>query len=113
MPAGTWRLSLRYDATRSLTLTAPGFETRLPGNLDYRGASPFWDAGTIDVAAPGAIEVVARVERPPLAGRLLGAHSVAHLGELVAVRAGDPRLLGAGEACRGYVDWFEPRRPTP
>jgi hypothetical protein len=57
------------------------------------------------------------VERPPLAGRLLGAYSVAHLGAIAATPAGarsaGAPLPGLGErrvalrsACGRYVDWF-------
>ncbi len=45
--AGRHHLSLQYDATRPVTLSAPGFHATLPGNLDYRGTAPFWPAGTI------------------------------------------------------------------
>jgi hypothetical protein len=108
LPRGRWRLSLQYDATRPLTLSAPGFSFEMPGNLDYRGSVPFHDAGVIE--SDGAeIEIVASVERPPLVGRLLGASSVAHLGTLAAVRAGDPKLIDPEQACRGYVDWYERR----
>ena len=45
--------------------------------------------------------ITATVEDPPLAGRLLGAHSVAHLGALAATSA-EPARAG----CAGYVDWY-------
>jgi len=101
---GRWELSLQYDATRPLTIVAPGLERTLPGNLDYRGSAPFWPAGTVETDG-GPVEVTATVEEPPLAGRLLGASSVAHLGALAAtVVAESP----AGK-CRGYVDWYQER----
>ncbi len=99
---GTWELSLRYDATRPLTLSAPGFERTLPANLDYRGAAPFWAAGTLAVGGDEPIELTATVERPPLVGRLLGARAVAHLGPLAATATGDVR----GPGCEDYVDWY-------
>ncbi|MCD6016410.1 MAG: hypothetical protein K0R88_2494 [Solirubrobacterales bacterium] len=103
---GAWDLSLEYDSTRPVSLTAPGFEATLPGNLDYRGTAPFWSAGTIQVAEPGTIPITASVERPPPAGRLLGADSVAHLGALAATAARPHRI---DARCRGYVDWYEQR----
>jgi hypothetical protein len=106
LPPGVWNLSLQYDSTRPLSLTAPGFEAALPGNLDYRGTAPFWPAGTIDVLGRGQVGIVASVEDPPLAGRLLGANSVAHLGALAATPAGGNRV---GSRCRGYIDWYERR----
>jgi len=106
LPPGAWSLSLQYDSTRPLILTAPGFEAALPGNLDYRGTAPFWAAGTVDVREAGEATIAASVEAPPLAGRLLGADSVAHLGALAATLAGGNRV---GSRCRGYVDWYERR----
>lgn len=105
LPPGSWELSLQYDATRSLTLAESASSQSLPGNLDYRGTAPFWPAGRIEVAAGESTTVEATVERPPLAGRLLGARSVAHLGSIAAtaVGPGDPR-----PGCDGYVDWYLP-----
>jgi hypothetical protein len=100
LPAGTWALSLQYDATRPVTVDAGGFAQTLPGNLDYRGTAPYWPAGTI-TGDGGPTQVEVTVADPPLAGRLLGAHSVAHLGGLAAVRSGAPR-----RSCAGYVDWY-------
>ena len=45
--------------------------------------------------------LTATVADPPAAGRLLGAHSVAHLGALAATRAEPAR-----HSCAGYVDWY-------
>jgi hypothetical protein len=45
--------------------------------------------------------LTATVADPPAAGRLLGAHSVAHLGALAATRAEPER-----HSCAGYVDWY-------
>jgi hypothetical protein len=54
------------------------------------------------------VSVVAEVERPPFAGRLLGAESVAHLGTLAATAPGGGVHSG-GAACSDYVDWYELR----
>ena len=99
---GSWELSLQYDASRPLTVAAEGATATLPANLDYRGTAPFWPAGTVEVDEGGPVTVTASVERPALAGRLLGADSVAHLGALAATVAGTP---GPG-SCRGSVDWY-------
>jgi hypothetical protein len=103
LPPGTWDLSLQYDATRPVTLgdDASRFDATVPGNLDYRGTAPFWPAGRITVAGGEPVRITAEVKRPPLAGRLLGAHSVAHLGAIAATSA-EPARRG----CRGYVDWY-------
>ena len=136
LPRGEWRISLRYDATRPVTLSAgpTSLDDRLqiaelPGNLDYRGPAPFWPAGAIEVAGRGGaseVEIVAEIEDPPSIGRLLGADAAAHLGELAAAPAGDgfaggePPLPGEGrrlvrgrEACGTYVDWSLGRSRMP
>lgn len=100
LPPGRWSLSLQYDGTRPVTISAPGFEQTIPGNLDFRGPGPYWPTGTL-TSGGGPIQVEATVEDPPLAGRLLGAHSVAHLGPIAAVRSGAPT-----RTCAGYVDWY-------
>jgi len=99
---GRWLLSLRYDATRPLTVGAGADRSALPANLDFRGTAPYWAAGSVSVAEPGPVAITATVAEPPLAGRLLGADSIAHLGDLAATRAGGR----AAEGCRAYVDWY-------
>jgi hypothetical protein len=103
--AGAWDVSLQYDSTRELSLTGEGLRSDLSGNLDYRGATPFLPAGRIELAQAGTVEIEASVERPPLAGRLLGAHSVAHLGDLALTRPHNGR---GPAACGDYVDWLAP-----
>lgn len=107
LPPGAWDLSLQYDSTRPLSLAATGFDSELPGNLDYRGTVPYFPAGRIEVERGGPTELTVVVEPPPLAGRLLGANSVAHLGSLAATRPGGSRTAPVpATACRGYVDWY-------
>ncbi len=104
---GDWDISSSTTRPGRLTLRGAGLEVTLPGNLDYRGTAPYWAAGTIAVAAPapGPVTVTASVERPPFFGRLLGTHSVAHLGALAATRTGGEP---APSTCGDYVDWFIP-----
>jgi hypothetical protein len=108
LPRGAWDLSVQYDATRPVTLSGPdaGYETTLPGNLDYRGSAPYWPAGTIEIPNGEPIRIIASVEQPPLAGRLMGAHSVAHVGSVVATGAVDGR--SPRPTCNDYVDWYIP-----
>jgi hypothetical protein len=108
VPRGVWDVSLRYDSTRPVTLTASlgAYETTLPGNLDYRGTGPFWDAGQLASDGIHSLRLEASVSEPPAAGRLLGAHSVAHLGEVALTRFGPERELPAGRACDKYADWL-------
>ena len=120
LPAGEHHLSLQYDATRPVTLSAPGFHATLPGNLDYRGTMPFWSAGTIRLAEAGTVAIEAGVEDPPPVGRFLRADSVAHLGALVATSTagGDVHSAapypGAGQdsglvRCGDEADWVTGR----
>lgn len=108
LPRGAWDLSVQYDATRPVTLSGPdaGYETTLPGNLDYRGSAPYWPADTIEIPNGEPIRIIASVEQPPLAGRLMGAHSVAHVGSVVATGAVDGR--SPRPTCDDYVDWYVP-----
>jgi hypothetical protein len=131
LPPGSWRISLAYDATREvhLEIASPTSSSAtladLPGNLDYRGPGPFWPAGEVETTGRRTeVVITASVDEPPLAGRLLGASSVAHLGSIAAspsgtgyVREGEEPLPGTGEllrpasrACGSYVDWFEEAR---
>jgi hypothetical protein len=125
LPAGEWALSLQYDSTRPVTLSGPAGEiAKLPGNLDYRGVAPFWPAGVLESRGE-PIEIIASVQAPGAAGRLLGAHSTAHLGAIGATGAPpapgaglEPpypglgqRLTAARPACGREADWIEPASP--
>jgi hypothetical protein len=127
VPRGVWEVSIQYDSTRPVTLSGPaldpllpGYLVTLPGNLDYRGTTPFWPAGKLDVgAAGGRVRLTATVEDPPLVGSVMGAEPVAHLGAVALTKAGaadgDSELPTPGEAervvsarlaCGGYADWL-------
>jgi len=70
------------------------------------------------VPKAGPVRFEVSVERPPLAGRLLGASAVAHLGTIAASPApprkldSEPlpgqaeRIVPAPHACGRYVDWY-------
>jgi hypothetical protein len=108
LPTGIWDLSLQYDATRPVSLVddASRLDVTVPGNLDYRGTAPFWPAGRIEIVGGAPVQITATVESPPLAGRLFGAHSVAHLGALAATSAEPAQLhRHAPGKCDLYVDW--------
>ncbi len=113
LPQGDWLVSLRYDSTGPVTLdiATPTRNTieleELPGNLDYRGPAPFWPAGKVLTDAKTKARISATVEDLPLAGRLLGAHSTAHLGEL-ALSPASGSVEAEGEAlCAAYADWLD------
>jgi hypothetical protein len=119
IPAGRWRISIQYDSTRPLHVTAPGMEATLPANLDYRGSTPYYPAGELTARRSGPVRFTVGVERPPLAGRLLGTTAEAHLGAIAASPAGPggpipgegERRIALGDACGRYVDWYGPGRP--
>jgi hypothetical protein len=109
---GRYAISLAYDATRPLTLSANQEDLHLPANLDYRGVTPYWPAGEIMVDDSGELAFDITVERPPLAGRLLGGDSVAHLNGLAATPVGpgtEPTKTSLDRACGELVDWFRLR----
>ena len=117
VPAGKWNVSIQYDASRPLEISAPGFTTPgVPANLDYRGTTPYYRAGTLRASQNGPVTFSVSVERPPLVGRLLGATSVAHLGTLALTPAGfssaavmpgvNEVAVPAKHAVGHYVDWF-------
>jgi hypothetical protein len=108
---GTWDVSLQYDATRPLRVSGPGFETQLAANLDYRGTTPYYDAGSVKMAKSGPFTVTVSVQRPPLAGRLLGANAVAHLGTIAFTPAGPHSGIDLSSACGQYVDWYATSHP--
>ena len=118
LPAGRWRISLQYDATRPVAVHAPSLDATLPANLDYRGSVPFYPAGELAVPRAESVRFTVEVERPPLVGRLLGTKSQAHLGAIAATRAGHggpipgeaERGIALNRACGRYVDWYRPLR---
>jgi hypothetical protein len=109
LPAGTWQVSIQYDATRPLELTGPNYRATLSANLDYRGTTPFYAAGAIDVQGSSPVTISANVQRPPLAGRLMGANSVAHLGTLAFTPASGEETVPLRDAIGRYVDWYSRR----
>jgi hypothetical protein len=114
---GRWEVSLQYDATQPIHVTAPGLDATLPANLDYRGSVPYFPAGRLTVPRSGEVRFDVTVERPPLVGRVLGTKSVAHLGAIALSPAGSHGpfpgeaevRLPLAHACGRYLDWYRPR----
>jgi hypothetical protein len=112
---GRWDLSIQYASTQEMTIRSPGLIDRaMRANLLFRGPSPFYRVGTIDVRRPGPVAIEAAVERPPLAGRLLGTESRAYLGTLAATPVGPAReTVALDRSCGRYVDWYAVAPDTP
>jgi hypothetical protein len=103
---GRWLISLQYVATQDLHISAPGLDRELNPNLDFRGPSAFWPVGEIEVATKEPVSFEVSVDRPTLAGRLLGADGLAYLGPLAATPVGPPEGVPISQACGRYVDWY-------
>jgi hypothetical protein len=122
LPSGRWEISIQYDATQPIRVSAPGFSETLPANLDYRGSVPYFPVGLLSADSRGPVRFTVAVEDPPFLGRVLGTKAKAHLGAIAAspAGAGGPipgeaeRSIPLERACGRYVDWFAPshgRRP--
>jgi hypothetical protein len=118
---GRWEISLQYASTQALQVSAsgpglatPGLEKSLRTNLLFRGPSPYYPVGTIQVARPGEITFQVSVDDPPLAGRLVGADSKAFLDEIAATPVDPAReTVPLSKACDRYTDWYEVAPGTP
>ena len=106
LPPGEWEISLQYDSRRPIEVSAPGLSERLPANLDFRGPSPYFPAGTVSVDEQTALPITIEVDRPNFVARLLGAPNEAHLRGLAATPVGPIEQVPLSEACDRYVDWY-------
>ena len=114
IPRGRWEISLQYDATQPLRISAPGFSETLPANLDYRGSVPFYPVGQLTVDRSGPVRFTVQEDSPPALGRLLGTKAEAHLGAIAAspAGAGGPipgeaeQVVPGNRACGRYLDWY-------
>ncbi|HSD23913.1 MAG TPA: hypothetical protein VLB79_06245 [Solirubrobacterales bacterium] len=117
---GRWDISIQYASTQALRVAASGgalaapFEATLRTNLLFRGPSPFYPVGTLEVKSPGEVVFEVGVDDPPLIGRLLHTESKAYLTGIAATRADPPRqVVPLRRACGRYVDWYEVAPGTP
>jgi hypothetical protein len=111
---GRWDISIQYASTQALHVSASGgalaapFDATLRTNLLFRGPSPYYPVGSLEVRRPGEVLFDVSVDDPPLIGRLLGTDSKAYLTGLAATRSDPPRqVVALGGACGRYVDWYE------
>ena len=74
---GRWDISIQYASTQALHVTGSGgplaapFDASLRTNLLFRGPSPYYPVGTLEVKRPGEVVFDVSVDDPPLVGRLL------------------------------------------
>jgi hypothetical protein len=119
LPRGRWHLSLQYFSPFDLTISAPGFRHELPAALDGQRPNTislanngqFWPAGTY-AGASGRVRFTVTAAEPSFLQRLTGYDDAAHIGDLVAVRTGERRIVPLAAACNGWIDWYEsPAQP--
>ena len=117
---GRWDISIQYASTQAMHVTASGgplatpFDATLRTNLLFRGPSPYYPVGTLEVKRPGEVVFEVSVDDPPFVGRLLHTESKAYLSGLAATRADPPRqTVPLHQACGRYVDWYEVAPGTP
>jgi hypothetical protein len=117
---GRWDLSIQYASTQALHVTANGpglaapFSAELRTNLLFRGPSPYYPVGSLDVERAGNVVFNVDVADPPLIGRLLHTESKAYLSGLAATRTDPAReTVPLKQACGRYVDWYAVAPSTP
>src|SRR3954470_8389044 len=117
---GRRHLSIQYASTQALHVTANGpglaapFSTELRTNLLFRGPSPYYPVGSLEVKRAGNVIVNVDVGDPPLVGRLLRTESKAYLSGLAFTRSDPAReTIPLSKACGRYVDWYEVAPDTP
>lgn len=116
---GRWEISMQFASTRDLRIVAPsvGLDVELPASLLFRGPSPYYPVGEIEVpgAAGGAkvpVTFEATAGEPPLIGRLLGTETRAYLGRIAATPVGERERVPLAEVCGRYLDFYEPDDPA-
>ncbi len=105
---GRWLISLAYDSRSPLRVTSPelGLDEEVDANLDFRGPSPFFPVGEVEVSAPTTATVEVQVDELGLIGRALRAPNEAHLRSLSATPLGVIERIQRRQACDRYVDWY-------
>jgi hypothetical protein len=104
LPPGTWDIAARYTSDEPIRIMyGPTKLTTLPPNTDRPG--PWWPAGRI-VTDGHAQQIVLIAERE---SRFSGAFSQAAIAGLVAVKAGQERVVALKRACGRAVDWYQAR----
>ena len=108
--AGRWLISLEYDSRRPLHVSSPelGLDETIAANLDFRGETPTFPVGEVEVDDPTDAAVTVEPDRPNLLARVLRAPNEAHLRSLTATPL-DPdaiQRVQIRQTCGKYVDWY-------
>jgi hypothetical protein len=114
LPRGRWRLSLQYFSPFPLSVSAPGFRRELqpaldgqrPNTISLANDGQFWPAGAY-VSHGGRVRFNVAAAEPSTLQRLSGYDGTAYVGNLVAVRTGQRRIVPLLAACNGWIDWYE------
>jgi hypothetical protein len=114
LPPGRWRLSLQYFSPFGLSLVAPGFRHQLqpaldgqrPNTISLANDGQFWPAGEL-VSGGGRIRIAIVADEASALQSLTGYAGKAQVGNLVAVPARPRRIVPLGDACNGWIDWYE------
>ncbi len=114
LPAGSWNLSLQYFSPFDLTLSAPGFEEHLkaaldgqrPNTISLANDGQYWPAGRYESKGGSTTFTLKTADASGLQS-LTGYDGKAYVGELVAVPAKAHRMVALGQACEGWIDWYE------
>jgi hypothetical protein len=97
-----------------LGLGPGGLDATMRTNLLFRGPSPYYPVGTLDVRKEGDVRFDVTVDDPPRFGRLVHTDSKAFLDEIAAsLEDPDRQTIPLKDACGRYVDWYELGPGTP
>jgi hypothetical protein len=114
LPRGRWRLSLQYFSPFGLTISAPGFSHELvpaldgqrPNTISLANNGQFWPAGVYE-SDGGTVPFTVTATGASFLQSLTGYDALAYVGDLVAVRAGQRRIVPLRAACDSWIDWYE------
>ncbi len=114
LPRGRWRLSLQYFSPFGLTLSAAGFRRELvpaldgqrPNTISLANDGQFWPAG-VYASRGGKVRFTIAAADPSFLQRLSGYDGTAAVGNLIAVAAGQRRIVPLRAACDGWIDWYQ------
>jgi hypothetical protein len=96
---GRWQLTAPYTSPHPISVSAPGFHTVVPANLDRPGNR--WPLGEIVTRGHGPTIVTLQSQASSLTGPAL-----TETNELVATPVTAERIIPLHQACGRYVDWY-------